>query len=128
MDIAKVNKITSFLDTCNYEERKEVYQKTFSLGYLNSEEMNDKLVLISLIALVLQKMKQKNPDITAIDILVKITGEKEKNTSFYQFLETIAIIAEDFSYCTKKIDACGLKTSEEIIKKIKELLNTWMPF
>ena len=128
MDIDKVNNVVEILNTSSYEEKHQVYQRIFSLGYLNSEDMNDRLILISLVALVHQKMKLKNPDITPLDILVKITGEKEKNSVFYQFLETLAIIVENFSYCTKRIDSCGLKTSDAIITKIKELLNTWMPF
>lgn len=128
MDADRIANLAVELNSLSYEEKKEIYQKTFSLGYLASEEMNDRLVLISLIALTYQKMKLKDRTITPLTILVKITGEKDKNSIYYQFLESISIIAEDFSYGTKKIDSCGLKTSTEIINKIKELLNTWLPF
>ena len=128
MDENKVIDLSAQLNKLEYENRRDVYQRTFSLGYLASEEMNDRLVLLSLIALVYQKMKAKEKDITALVVLLRITGEKEKNTAYYQFLESLAIITEDFSYGIKKIDACGLKTSQEIINKIKELLNTWIPF
>lgn len=128
MDADKIIDLSAQLNKLEYEDRRDVYQRTFSLGYLNSEEMNDRLVLVSLVALVYQKMKLKDKDITPIKVLVKITGEKEENTTYYQFLEALAIIAEDFSYGMKKIDACGLKTSAEIINKIKEILNTWIPF
>lgn len=128
MEADKVVDISNQLNRLTYEGRKDVYQRTFSLGYLNSEEMNDRLILISLVALVYQKMKLKEKDITPLKVLVKITGEKEENTTYYQFLEALAIIVEDFSYGMKKIDACGFKTSAEIINKIKEILNTWIPF
>jgi hypothetical protein len=116
------------LNKLDYESRRGVYQRSFSLGYLSSEEMNDRLVLISLVALVHQKMQLKDKNTTPLAVLLKITGEKEPNSAYYQFLETLSIIVEDFSYGIKKIDACGLKTSPEIINKIKEILNTWMPF
>lgn len=123
----EVIKLAERLNALTYEEKLEVYQRVFSLGYLASEEMNDRLILISLIALVYKNMQAKDSKITPLRILMKITGEKQ-GSAFYQFLESLAIIVEDFSYEMKKIDTCGLKDSQSIINKIKELLNTWIPF
>jgi hypothetical protein len=128
METNKIIDIVNQLNKLTYEEKKDVYQRMFTLGYLNSEEMNDRLILISLIALVYQKLKLKEEDITPLKILIKITGEKESNSGYFQFLEALSIIVEDFSYGMKKIDACGFKTSPEIINKIKEILNSWIPF
>lgn len=128
MDRNKVAEITIQINTLEYTDKKDVYQKVFSLGNLQSEDMNDRLVLISLIGLTYQKMKDKDSTITPLKILMKITGQSKDNSGFYQFLEALSIIVEDFSYGVKKFDSCGLKTSQEIINKIKELLNTWMPF
>ena len=83
--------------------------------------------LISLIALTSAKLKEKNPELTTLNLLVKITGEKE-GTYFYKFLESLSILVDDLSYNSTKFDPCGLKSSTDIINKIKELLNTWTPF
>ena len=128
MERDKVIDLSMQIDALEYTDKKEVYQKSFSLGNLESDDMNDRLVLISLIGLTYQKMKEKEATITPLKILMKITGQSKDNSSFYQFLEALSIIVEDFSYGIKKFDSCGLKTSQEIINKIKELLNTWMPF
>lgn len=128
MDADKVISLANQLNKLSYEEKLELYQRVFSLGNLASEEMNDRLILISLVALVYQKMKLQDKNVTPIAVLLKITGEKDTNSVYYQFLETLAIIAQDFSYDVKKIDTCGFKTSQDIINKIKELLNTWIPF
>jgi hypothetical protein len=128
MDADKIINLSSQINQLEYEGKRDVYQRSFSLGYLASEEMNDRLILISLVALVYQKMKLKDKNITPLAVLLKITGEKDNNSVYYQFLESLAVIADDFSYGIKKIDACGFKTSPEIINKIKELLNTWIPF
>lgn len=128
MERNKVADITLQIDTLTYTDKKEVYQKVFSLGFLSSKDMNDRLVLISLLGLTYQKMKEKDSTITPLTILMKITGQTKDNSSFYQFLEALSIIVEDFSYGIEKIDTCGLKSSQEIINKIKEILNTWMPF
>jgi len=128
MDAVKIMDLANQINKLSYEEKQDIYQRVFSLGSLTSDEMNDRLILISLVALVYQKMKLQDKNVTPITVLLKITGEKDKNSSYYQFLETLAIIAQDFSYDVKKIDTCGFKTSQEIINKIKDLLNTWIPF
>ena len=74
------------------------------------------------------KLKQKDPNIKPIDILCKITNTKKDNSIFYQALESLSLIVEDFGYDCNTADSCGLKTSAEIINKIKEILNTWSPF
>jgi len=128
MEKQKVVDITLQIDALEYIDKKEVYQKVFSLGNLESSDINDRLILISLLGLTYQKIKEKDSMITPLAILMKITGQSKDGSYFYQFLETLSIITEDFSYGVKKFDSCGLKTSQEIINKIKELLNTWMPF
>lgn len=111
-----------------FEERKKVYQLNYSVGYIGSGDLNDRLVLISLVALAYQKLAVKDVTITPLKLLLKITGEKDTTSRFYVFLESLAILVEDISYGIKKIDSCGMQTSQDIIKKIKELLNTWIPF
>lgn len=121
-------RISTEIDQCNFDDKKQIYQSNFSVGFLGTTDLNDRLVLISLVALVYQRMKLKDKDITPLVVLLKITGQKKDSTSFYLFLENLAILVEDLSYGIVKIDACGFKTSQDIINKIKELLNTWIPF
>lgn len=111
-----------------YEGRKELYTKTFSFGNFLTRNVNDKLILISLLSLTYIKMKEKTPSITVIDILKSITKQKADNSGFYNMLESLAIIVEDYCYDCTAADSCGLKTSSEIINKIKEILNQWIPF
>ena len=59
---------------------------------------------------------------------MKITNQSKDGSAFYQALEGISIIVEDLCYMCDKADSCGLKTSNEIVEKIKEILNTWLPF
>lgn len=113
----------------SYDEKKNIYAQLFSLGFLNrSKNVNDKLILISLISLTYLKMQQKNPKIRVIDILKSITKQEEDNSSFYNMLEALSIIVEDHSYDCTTADNCGLKSSQEIINKIKEILDSWTPF
>lgn len=119
--------LLSQIQQFNYEDKRQVYQNLFSTGYL-SLKLNDKLVLISLIALAHQKLKIKTPDLTILKFLIKLTNPSEEDASFRSFLEALSFLVEDLTYGTEVFDSCGLKTSQEIITKIKELLSQWLPF
>lgn len=114
------------LNNLSYNDKKELYDRLFSLGVFN--EINDRLVLISLVSLTYLKLKEKNPKLTPLELLKSITKQPEDNSFFYNTLEALSIIVEDFTYSKQIPDACGLKTSQEIINKIKEILNSWTPF
>jgi len=112
----------------DFSQRRDLYVKYFSLGTIGKNTVNDKLILISLLSLTYIKMKEKKPDITVLDILKSITKQPVDNSIFYQMLESLSIIVEDFSFNCTIADSCGLHSSQEIINKIKEILNTWIPF
>jgi len=124
----ETDKLTQEIRNLDFEEKRKIYGNVFSFGYLWTNSLNDRLVLISLVALVSNQMKLKDPKVTTLQILIKITNKEKDNSAFYKALETLSILVDDFSYGIKVFDPCGFKTSQEIINKIKELLNTWMPF
>lgn len=129
MEKQKIEEASNIIDSMDYFAKKEIYNKYFSLGTLNGiKVVNEKLILISLISFTYLKMLEKDPQITPLSILMKITNQKKDGTAFYQTLEGLSIAVEDFCYGCTSADACGLKNSTEIINKIKEILNTWMPF
>lgn len=115
------------LNNLDYKEKSQVYAQLFSTGFLSSD-LNEKLVLISLVSLAWHKLKQNNEQLTPLDILLQLTGETQSNASFYQFLESISIIVVDLSYGCTKFDSCGLTSSQEVLNKIKEILSKWLPF
>lgn len=113
----------------SYEKKKDLYGDVFSLGVLNNAEtVNDKLILLSLISYTYLKLKEKNPKTTVLEILLKITKQEPDQSYFYYFLEALAILVEELCFQSKEADNCGLKSSQEIINKIKEILNSWSPF
>lgn len=128
MNKDKREEVVIAFDTLDYHDKVYAYQKIFSLGSFVSCEMNDKLVLFSLLALVTSKMREKDSQITPLKILMKLTNQIKDNSAFYQFLEAVSIITEDLMYGCKKFDNCGMNNSQEIYSKIKLILNTWVPF
>ena len=115
-------------ENIDYNNKKKLHTSMFSLGSIGNGDVNDKLILISLLSLTYLKMKEKDPKVTVLEILKTITRQPADNSSYYQMLEGLSILVEDLCYNCKTADACGLKTSQEIINKIKEILNTWIPF
>lgn len=127
MDREKVNTAITILDNLEYTDKLKVYSRIFSLGLLNVD-LTEKMVLLSLVGLVTHKMREKDATVTPLKVLLKITGQVPDNSGFYQFLEGLSVLVEDLSYGCTKFDPCGLTNSQDIINKIKEILNTWLPF
>lgn len=125
----KVNLLAQELSELSFEEKSRLYTVVYGFGSIASTNITDKLVLISLIGLSSYKLKEKNPEMTTLDFLIAITkSTKKKDEQFHNFLENLAILVDDLSYATKEFDTCGMKSSAEIINKIKEILETWLPF
>ena len=72
-------------------------------------------------------MREKDPTATPLSILMKITGQIKDNSGFYQFLESLSIIVEDFSYQCTDFPTFGMKQGQ-MISKIKEILSMYLPF
>lgn len=112
-----------------YEEKVGFYLKNFSTGAFSSGKLSNKLALISLICLVTKKLREKDGNLTVKTVIEKILQRPLFYTeAFDAFLIGLAIICEDFLYETKEIDNFGFTESKQIIAKIKELLNEWLPF
>jgi hypothetical protein len=112
-----------------YQSKRELYIENFSFGnFINSANVNDKLIVISLLSLLYLKLKKDKPDIKPLDILLKIMGQQDPTSGFYNMLESLSIMVEDFTYECNTADSCGLKNGSEISNKIKQILSSWMPF
>jgi len=96
-----------------------------SIGYFEGEDMDDKLMLISLIARLYtsyHKVKKGN----MLDMMRAICPSEEDQ--FNIFLSNLCDVTTELMYGCTKIDNCGYNTSKEAITKIKELISKWIPF
>lgn len=113
----------------NYDDKSRLFARCFGFGTIESIKLNDKLILISLIAFAHSKLKIKDPKLTILDLLLQITKiTKDRNKNFYTALENLSIFIEDLTYGSNEFDSCGLDNSKDIINKIRELLQSWLPF
>lgn len=114
------------LEKFNYEELQKIYSEYFSLSYLNTS-IDNKFGLISLVCYLTNKIRMKHPDTTCYSVLMKII-EKDIHKYNVPFIEHLSIICEDFMKYTTNFMNFNLKTKSEIVSKIREILDTWVPF
>lgn len=110
------------IHTPPYAEMQQIYNKYFSLGYLNTD-ISSKFALISLTGYLVYKLKQKKPDVTAYRVIKKITG----NDYPEDFIKGLSVVIEDFSYGCTEFPTFGLQ-DKEIPVKIKSIISSYLPF
>lgn len=113
------------ITTPPYEEMQRIYNSYFSLKFLG-EDISNKFALISLTCYITEKLKEKKPDITHWSVLYKI-NKTGGNSVPEDLLKGLAVLCSDFGYGCSKFPTFELK-DKEIPSKIKELLNSWVPF
>lgn len=105
----------------NFDELRDIYMQYFSLGKLSCN-INEKFALISLLGYITQKAKQKHPDVTYYSIIKKIDDSLPE-----EYVKSLAIIVEDFSFNVKEFPTFGIK-GPDMIKTVKSILNKYLPF
>ena len=113
------------LQDIDYKKTYAIYQKLFSLSYLNCN-LGDKLGIIALTCRITDALRKKGQDVTCYDVLLKVGknfGEVEKNT----FLKSLACICEDMMYGVSDYPDFGVKLSDAP-KQLSKLLDNYIPF
>ena len=67
----KVNLLAQEIQELTQEEKSRLYTVVFGFGSIASTDITDKLVLISLVGLSSSKLKEKNPNFTTLEFLLK---------------------------------------------------------
>ena len=112
-----------------FKELERFYKEHYSIGYLNSSQntrspFENRLVLISLICHITYKTKFKNPDVNHYRVIMKLS---ENLGLPDEFIWGLSIVCEDFSYQCTEFPTFGLK-GQDIIKEIRAILKTYLPF
>lgn len=105
-----------------YADMQRLYKQYYSLGYFNTD-INTRFALISLVGYLNYKLGQKKPDINPYKIIKKIIGDNLPE----DFIKGISVVIEDFSYKCTEFPTFGIP-DKEIPRKVKEILNTYVPF
>lgn len=115
------------LDNYSYKDLQAIYERYFSLGGI-AGEIDNKFALISLICLLTDNQKKKNPDITCYEVIEKITSKGRGGRLPEMYLQGLAIVCEDFRKGSNSYNMCGLKSGKEMVDRINDILDKWLPF
>ena len=112
----------------NYNDLRGVFREYFSISCF-PQSLEDRFALIGLICYLTNKLRAKHPDITCWEVISKIAFKEGNYTDEYvQSLRGLSIICEDFMQGVTKFPKFGFENDKEIIKKVKEILDNWLPF
>lgn len=114
------------LDGFSYSELQNIYDRYFSMSYLNTD-IGSKFALISLICYLTHKLKLNKPEVTCYKVIMKII-EKESHMYNETFINGLSIVCEDYLKQTSEFLTFDLKTKSEMVAKVREILKTWVPF
>lgn len=89
----------------------------------------DLMKLISLLCLITQANRKKNPDFSVTDAM-NIAIKDEPENKIYEYLKVrIPIMCELFLQGPEtSFNSYGLKGKESIVAEIKKILDDWIPF
>ena len=109
-----------------YKELEDYYREYFSLGNLNCD-LGSKFALISLICFLTKQARQKNPDATCYLVIMKIINNNESSYDM-KFIRGLSVVCTDLMKHCNEFLTFDMKSSKEMVVKIKEILNTYLPF
>lgn len=115
-----------------YPELLEIYHSTF---FPEGLEYNKKIELINLLAVLVKSLRKKDPEIQVLEIFDKIVKNDMMSTNIIRSTFVIPICLEIDCLLNPraphefKPNNYGLKSGEELIKRINEILfSEYLPF
>lgn len=113
------------LEDISFEKLCNIYNKLFSLGYINSD-VSEKLALISLTCYITSTVRKKGKNMTCYEVLLNLGKDLpvgEKNT----FLKSLGAICENLMYGCDTFPDFNIKPSE-MPNTIRGILGKYCPF
>lgn len=124
--------LTRDIGDLEFNERGAAYEREFGLGNLGSK-IDNKLILVSLICSFVLAARKKDPAVTVLDCVKKLTDYEslsmtDKTGMIGKYYENLAIICESFLYGVSEGNTFGLKTAADLKLKVNDILSTRVPF
>lgn len=113
------------LQNSSFEKVLAIYEKYFSLGYLNSD-VSDKLACISLTCYITNELRKKGKKVNCYEVLLQI-GKDFPKTEKETFLKSLGAICESLMYGSTKFPDFGI-APKDMPKTLRKLLDSYCPF
>lgn len=110
-------------DNTPYDYLTKIFDNFFKIGYLDVD-ITSRFALISLVCYITNKIQEKVPNATNYTVLqTLVKGKKYPD----DIIKGIACICDGFGYNCHEFPTFNL-SNKEIIKKILEILDSYIPF
>ena len=104
---------------------RSTYNRYFTLACLNVN-FESKFALIALICFLTKQARKSNPNATVEQVIKKVLPENHNVSA--GLLRALVCICEDHLVGNSDFPSFGAKSAKEIVLKIREILDTEMPF
>lgn len=113
------------LQNSSFEKVLAIYEKYFSLGYLNTD-VSDKLAVISLTCYITNELRKKGKKINCYEVLLQV-GKDFSKTEKETFFKSLGAICESLMYGSTKFPDFGI-IPKDMPKTLRKLLESYCPF
>lgn len=130
--VKEIQYVPQNIGDLEFNERGAAYEREFGLGQLG-EKIDNKLILVSLICSFVLAARKKDPNITVLDCVKKLTDYEslamnDRVGETGRYYENLAIICDSFLYGVSEGNTFGLKSATDLKAKVKDILSNYMPF
>ena len=113
------------LRNISFEKLLVIYDKFFSLGYLNTD-ISDKLACISLTCYITNELRKKGKTINCYDTLLMVCKDYPEDIK-NEFLKSLGVMCESLMYGNSVFPDFGIKP-KDMPNTIKNILKSYCPF
>ena len=113
------------LQNISFDKLLAIYDKYFSLGYLNTD-VSDKLACISLTCYLTDAFRKKGKKINCYEVLLWI-GKDMPDLVKDTFLKSLGAICESLMYGSKTYPDFGI-APKDMPQQVRKLLDSYCPF
>lgn len=113
------------LQNSSFEKVLAIYEKYFSLGYLNND-VSDKLAAISLTCYITNELRKKGKTVNCYEVLLQVGKDFPKPVK-ETFFKSLGAICESLMYGSTKFPDFGINP-KDMSKTLRKLLESYCPF
>lgn len=103
-----------------YKDKEQLFKEEFDISFI--PDFGKRLALISLLGYVMSTLRKTHPDASVYTVI------KNMGSPLYDHeIQALAIVVENFTKGSESFPLFGV-APKEVVKTIKEILNTALPF
>lgn len=123
----RINDVCNSFNLLTYDEKKAFINRTFGFRLLTVPDLDNRLVLVSLLNAIFRAYKKNHPEETMDAFIPKLLKDKLCDLDKEWFVNFLPF-AESLAEGCDKVNTFGLKTAGDFKNEICKILNLLLPF